>query len=271
MEMTKEIEFEANTFVKRLKSMLSVDFRRMFTMPLLYIMVGVCLVIPILILVMTTMMDGTVSVNPQTGEETVMEGFDNTWQAIGTLSSESGNLDMSLTGMCNINMIYFFVAVLVCIFVSDDFRSGYSKNLFTVRSKKADYVISKSLVGFVGGALMILSFFVGAMLGGAISGLPLDTGAAGVDGVVMCLLSKVLLVAVFVPIYLLMSVVAKQRLWLSIIGSLCIGMLFFMMIPILTPLDSTIINIALCLAGGVLFSLGFGAISNKILRKTSLV
>ena len=54
--------------------MLKVDFRRMFTMPLLYIMVGICLIIPILILVMTTMMDGSVSVNPQTGEETVMEG-----------------------------------------------------------------------------------------------------------------------------------------------------------------------------------------------------
>lgn len=47
----------------------------------------------------------------------------------------------------NINMLYFFVAVFVCLFVSDDFRSGYAKNLFTVRSKKSDYVISKTLVG----------------------------------------------------------------------------------------------------------------------------
>lgn len=130
----------------------------MFTMPLLYIMVGTCLVIPILILIMTTMMDGAVTVNPQTGVETVMEGFENTWQAIGTVSSESTTMDMSLTGMCNINMLYFFVAVLVCIFVADDFRSGYAKNLFTVRAKKADYVVSKTLVCFVGGALMILAF-----------------------------------------------------------------------------------------------------------------
>ncbi len=266
-----EIKFEHNGFGKRLKSMLSVDFRRIFTMPLFYIMVGVCLVIPILILVMTTMMDGTVSVNPQTGVETVMEGFDNTWQAIGSVSSESLAMDMSLTGMCNINMLYFFVAVLVCIFVADDFRSGYAKNLFTVRAKKTDYVISKTLVGFVGGVCMILGFFVGAMLGGAIAGLPFDTGAAGAHGIVMCLLSKMLLIAVFVPIYLLMSVIAKQKLWLSLVGSLGIGMLFFTMIPMLTPLDSGIMNVVLCLAGGVLFSVGFGAISNQVLRKTSLV
>lgn len=266
-----EIKFEHNGFGKRLKSMLKVDFRRMFTMRLFYIMVGVCLIMPILILVMTTMMDGSVTVEPQTGVETVMEGFDNTWQAIGTLSSENSAMDMSLTGMCNINMLYFFVSVLVCLFVSDDFRSGYAKNLFTVRSKKSDYVISKTLVGFVGGACMLLAFFVGTMLGGAISGLPFDTGAAGVNGIVMCLLSKIFLVLVFVPIYLAVSVAAKQKTWLSMVGSFCVGMLFFMMIPVLTPLDAAIMNVVLCLAGGVAFSIGFGAISNLILKKTSLV
>lgn len=266
-----EMKFEHNSFGKRLKSMLKVDFRRMFTTKLFYIMVGICLVMPILILVMTTMMDGSVSVNPQTGEETVMEGFENTWQAIGTVSSENSMMDMSLTGMCNINMLYFFIAVLVCIFISDDFRSGYAKNLFTVRAKKTDYVISKTLAGFVGGACMMLAFFVGAMLGGAISGLPFDTGAAGVSGVIMCLIAKMLLVAVFVPIYVALSVVGKQKLWLSLVGSLMVGMLLFTMIPMLTPLDSTIMNVVLCLAGGALFSVGLGAISNKILSKTSLV
>lgn len=266
-----EMKFSHNSFGKRLKSMLKVDFRRMFTMRLIYIMVGACFVMPILILVMTTMMDGSVTVDPQTGVETVIEGFDNTWQVIGTLSGESSAMDMSLTGMCNINMLYFFVAVLVCLFVSDDFRSGYSKNLFTVRAKKSDYVISKTLVGFVGGTFMLLAFFAGTMLGGAVSGLPFDTGAAGVEGIVMCLLSKISLVAVFVPIYLVMSVAAKQKTWLSLVASLCTGMLFFMMIPMLTPLDSTVVNVVLCLAGGVLFGIGLGAISNLILKKTSLV
>lgn len=271
MEEMKEIKFEHNSFGKRLKTMLKVDFRRMFTMRLLYIMAGICLVMPILILVMTTMMDGSVTVDPQTGVETVIEGFDNTWQIIGTISSESSAMNMSMTGMCNINMLYFFVAVLVCIFVADDFRSGYSKNLFTVRAKKSDYIISKSLVGFMGGVLMFLCFFVGAMLGGAISGLPFDMGAAGIGGIIMCLLSKLLLVAVFVPIYLLISTAAKQKLWLSVVVSLCVGMLFFMMIPMLTPLDASVMNVLICLIGGAIFNAGFGAVSNLILKKTSLV
>ena len=85
------------------------------------------------------------------------------------------------------------------------------------------------------------------------------------------MLSKIMLVAVFVPIYLVMSVVAKQRLWMSILLSLMVGMLLFMMIPMLTPLNATAMNVVLCLAGGVLFAIGLGAISNVILKKTSLV
>ena len=48
-----EKQFEKNTFAKRLKSMLRVDTRRMFTSPLVYIMAAISLVVPVLILVMT--------------------------------------------------------------------------------------------------------------------------------------------------------------------------------------------------------------------------
>ena len=78
-----------NTFSKRLGSMLKVDFKRLFLSRSFYIIVAACLVAPILILVMTTMMDGSVSVNAQTGEETVIEGFDNVWQIIGSVSDKS--------------------------------------------------------------------------------------------------------------------------------------------------------------------------------------
>ena len=271
-----DTKFERYTFGKRLKSMLKVDFRRMFGAKLFYIMLGISVAVPILILVMTTMMDGTVSVNPQTGEETVIEAFDSAWQIIGTVSeettaSDSAAMTMDMMSMCNINLLYFGIAALVCIFTADDFRSGYAKNLFTVRARKNDYVIAKTLVCTAGGALLILAFFVGTLLGGAIAGLPFEMVGFGVGNVIMCLLSKMLLIAVFVPIYLLMSVIAKQKLWLSLLLSLMTGMFLFMMIPMLSPLNATIRNVILCLAGGVLLASGLGAISNQVLKKTSLV
>ncbi|MBQ7351477.1 MAG: ABC transporter permease [Clostridia bacterium] len=265
------IKFEKNTFEKRIKSMLAVDFRRMFTSPLFYLMVGISLVIPILILVMTTMMDGSVSVNPQTGEETIMEGFKNVWQIIGSISGDSSTMSMDITSMCNINMMFFLIAVFVCIFVSDDFRSGYSKNLFTVRANKTDYIISKSIVGFIAGASMLIAFFIGAMLGGAFSGLTFALESVTIGNIVMSMLSKIFLVSIFSSIYLLASVIAKQRLWMSLLISFGIGMLFFTMIPIITPLNAGIMNVILCLVGGGLFAFGIGVGSYFILKKTNIL
>ncbi len=49
------------------------------------------------------------------------------------------------------------------------------------------------------------------------------------------------------------------------------GMFLFMMVPMITPLDAGIMNVVLCLAGGVLFSLGAGMVSRRVLRKSNLV
>ncbi len=272
--------FERNTFGKRFGSMLRVDFKRLFLSRAFYIIIASCLVAPILILVMTTMMDGSVSVNPQTGEETVIEGFDNVWQIIGSVSDPNANanaggemsaMSMDIVSMCNINMLYFAIAALVCIFVADDFVSGYAKNLFTVRAKKTDYVASKTLVLTFGAAMMILTFFVGSLVGGAVSGLSFKMDGFHAGNLVMCVLSKMVLVSAFVPIYLIMSVAAKQKLWLSILLSMMVGMFLFMMIPMLTPLNATVLNVLLCAVGGVGFGFGLGTISNAILKKTSLV
>lgn len=267
-----------NTFSKRLGSMLKVDFKRLFLSRSFYIIVATSLLAPILILVMTTMMDGSVSVNPQTGEETVIEGFDNVWQIIGSVSdpnaSASGDMSamsMDIVSMCNINMLYFAIAALVCIFVADDFRSGYAKNLFTVRAKKTDYVASKTLVLTFGASMMILAFFVGSLVGGAVSGLSFEMIGFNAGNLVLCVLSKMVLVSVFVPIYLIMSVVAKQKLWMSILLSMMVGMFLFMMIPMLTPLNATLGNVLICTVGGVGFGFGLGAISNFVLKKTSLL
>ncbi|MBQ7028417.1 MAG: ABC transporter permease [Ruminococcus sp.] len=263
--------------MKKLKSMLKVDFRRMFTTPLFYIVTGICFVVPILILVMTTMMDGTVSVNPQTGEETVMESFDSAWQIIGNVSEEptenetSSAMEVDMLAMCNINLLYFGISVLVCLFTSADFRSGYAKNLFTVRAKKADYVISKTVVCSVCGMITVLAFFAGTLLGGAIAGLPFEMVGFNSGNLMMCILAKMLLIWIFVPIYLLMSVIAKQKAWLSILLSLMVGMFLFMMIPMLSPLNATAMNVLLCVVGGIVIGTGLGAISNQVLKKTSLV
>ena len=268
--MENTMKFEKVSFAGRVKSMLKVDFRRMFKSKLFYILIACALVMPILMTVMMAMMDGSVSVDPQTGVETVMKGPENTWQNIGTLPGEPLGGD-EIFMMCNINMMFMAVAVFVCLFISDDFRSGYAKNLFTVRAKKGDYIISKTLAGFVCGALMLIAYFIGSVLGGAMAGLSFELHGLNAGNIVMCMLAKIFLMLVFVSIFTLISVAAKQKAWLSICGSLGGGMLLFMMVSMITPLGSTILNVILCLAGGAMFAFGLGAAGNVVLKKTSLV
>ena len=178
---------------------------------------------------------------------------------------------MDLVSMCNINMMYFAIAILVCVFVCDDFRSGYAKNLFTVRSKKTDYVISKTIVSSIGGGAMILAFVLGSIIGGAIASLSFEMVGFNAFNLVCSIISKVLLVPIFVSIFLTMSVIGKQKSWLAMCLSLGVGMFLFMVISIASPLDAGIIHIILCLVGSVGFAVGMGAISNAVLKKTSLV
>ncbi len=279
-----EKKFPKNTFGKRMSSMLRTDSRRMFMTPLFYIMLGIAIAVPILIIVMTSLMEGSPMTDSQTGlpildeygNQKVMEGFDNVWQMIGTVSTsgteaEAGAMSMDLVSMCNINLLYFGVAVLICLFVSSDFRSGYSKNLFTVRAKKSDYILSKTIIGFAASAILLIAFFVGAILGGAVMSVPFTMEGFNASNLVMCMLSKIFLIAAFVAIYVMASVIAKQKTWLCMVISFAVAMLLFTMIPMITPLDAGAMNVLSTLVGGGLFSLGFGTISRLVLKKGDIL
>lgn len=109
------------------------------------------------------------------------------------------------------------------------------------------------------------------MIGGAIAGLPFSTEGFGAGGVAACLFSKIFMTAIFVSIAVLLGAVAKQKLWLSVLGSLAAGMLLFTMIPIIAPLNANVLNVVMCAAGGALFAVGLGAVSAVVLNKTNLV
>ena len=256
---------------ERVESMMRVDLLRMRKSRLLYILIASALVMPILMTVMMAMMDGSVSVDPTTGVETVIRGPENAWQNIGTLPGGENMGGTEVFAMCNINMTFMAVAVFVCLFISDDFRYGYSKNLFTVRAHKGDYVISKTVCGIITGTLMLIAYFIGTTLGGAIAGLSFELHGLSGYNVLMCMLSKILLMPVFVSIFTLISVAAKSKAWLSVCASLGGGMLLFMTVSIITPLSSTAINMLLCFIGGLVFAIGLGTIGRVVLNRTSLV
>ena len=273
-----EQKFERFSFKKRLNSMIKLDFKRLFISRYFYIIIGCCIIAPILILVMTKMMEGTPmtdqngnTILDEQGNPGLMEGFKNVWQMLGSVSGSNTGMSMDLVSMCNINMMYLGIAVLVCMFISSEFKCGYVKNLFTRRSNKIDYVFSKTLVSFIGGTIMLLSFFIGSLIGGAIVSISFEMVDFNMLNLIMCLLSKFGLVLVFASIFVVMSVAAKDKLWLSLLVGLGASMLLFMMIPTISPLDSTFMNVLLSFVGGLMFAFALGTVSNLILKKTRLI
>lgn len=259
-------------------SLLSVDFTRLFKSKLFYILLGIALLAPVLILVMTTAMDGKVSVDPQTGKETVMQGFQSVWEIFGSLSGsgmsgangEAQASGMSLTAMCNINLLFFAVVVFVCLFVADDFRSGFCKNIFSVRQGKGEYILSKTLLSLFLSALLFFLFFVGALVGGKISSLPFAMDSFTLGNLLLCLLSKIALSGLFISLSLLCASFAKEKAWLSLLLSAALSTIFFMTASLLTPLNASLIHLFGCIAVGAVCSIGFGLLSALILRKTPL-
>ena len=268
----------------RIGGLFSVDLRRMLTQRLFYIMLGVSAVLPVLILVMTTAFGGTdtsggtnASVGTYaTGGTDAFVGtyatggaiFTSVWQAIGSTGS---GMSMDLTSMCNINLIYFLAAVFACLFTADDFRSGYCKNIFAIREKKADYVFSKIRVCFIAGVLMLLAYFAGTLLGGRIAGLSFAMEGFAAWNLVMCMISKIFVMAIFVAIFVLMGVIAKRRAWMSILLSFTVGMFMYMVIPMMTSLDAGLLNVIMCLAGGIIFTAAIGSAGRMVLDRTDIL
>ncbi|MGM9971792.1 MAG: hypothetical protein ACI35W_05230, partial [Anaeroplasmataceae bacterium] len=133
-----------------------------------------------------------------------------------------------------------------------------------------DYIISKEIVLFIVGVNMIIMFIIGAMIGGAISGLSFRLEGVNAYNIVMSILSKLFLVSIFISLYILASFIGGSKLWMSIVISLGIGMLLFTMIPMITPLNSTITNLIMCIVGGGIFSVGIAIGSYYILKNRNI-
>lgn len=118
---------------------------------------------------------------------------------------------------------------------------------------------------------MLIVCFVVSMLGGAIANLSFDLFGLNGFNILMCILSKIFLMPVFVSLFVLISVAAKEKAWLSVCGSLGGGMLLFVMVPMITPLSSTPMNLLLTVAGSAMFGIGLGFASCTVLERAALV
>ena len=209
--MAHDLHFESPSFTKRLKSMLGVDFYRLFHTPMYYIFLAIAAFIPALIL-------GTGGMeSPQTGEVSALL-YTNVWNAV---AADTPLYVFSHIGeYANMNMVFIFGGIMVSIFIGHDYRSGYVKQLFTTHAKKQDYMMSKSITCAFAMACMCITYLAGAVLAGALTGLDFSVNFASL---LIAILSKVVLSLGWASLYTFLNVVFRKQFGISIASSFFFG------------------------------------------------
>lgn len=208
MKAEYELKFESPGFFQRLKSMLGVDFYRLFHTPLFYIFLAIAAIIPAMVL-------GT------TGMETV-EGavpmYTNTWQMIA--ANTPLYMVSDIGEYANMNMVFIFGGIMVSIFIGHDYKSGYVKQLFTTHAKKQDYMMSKSITGAFAMACMCITYLLGTAVSGLLTGASFEVH---IGSLILAVLSKMIMSLGWASLYTFLNIIFRRYFGISIMSSFFFG------------------------------------------------
>ena len=208
--MAHELKFESPSFGKRLKGMLGVDFYRLFHTPLYYIFLAIAALIPALII-------GTSGMENPDGT-TAAALYTNVWNAI---AADTPLYAFSNMGeYANMNMVFIFGGIMVSIFIGNDYRSGYVKQLFTTHAKKQDYMMSKTITCAFAMACMCVTYLLGAIGAGALVGMSFE---ANMGSVILAFLSKMVMSLGWASLYTFLNVIFRKYFGISIASSFFFG------------------------------------------------
>ena len=208
--MTKEIKFESPSFIQRIKSMLGVDFYRLFHTPLFYIFLAIAAIIPAMVSAMTMMPD-------QSGN-TMEPLYSNVWQIIA--AEESLYVIRTIADYANMNMVFIFGGIMVSIFIGHDYKSGYVKQLFTTHAKKQDYMISKSLTCAFAIACMCITYLIGGVAGGMFAGYAWEVN---VGSLILAILGKIVMSFGWASLFTFLNIIFRKYFGISVASSFFFG------------------------------------------------
>ena len=209
MERTLMPTFETPSVSKRLKSMLGVDFYRLFHTPLFYIMIAISAIIPAMVLSMGGMAGPDGAAAPL---------YTNTWNIIA--ADTPLYIVHDIGEYANMNMVFIFGGIMVSIFIGHDYRSGYVKQLFTTHSKKRDYMMSKSIVCAFGMICMCGAYLAAGSFAGLITGASMRVN---VGSLLVAVLGKMIMSLGWASLYTFLNVVLRRHFGISIALSFFIG------------------------------------------------
>ncbi len=207
--MSKELTFESPSFTQRIKSMLGVDFYRLFHTPLFYIFLAIAAIIPAMVSGMATMTD-------QNGN--AIELYTNVWQIIA--AEDSLYVIRGIADYANMNMVFIFGGIMVSIFIGHDYKSGYVKQLFTTHARKQDYMISKSHTCAFAMACMCIAYLLGGVAGGMFAGYDWHVR---IGSLVIAILGKIVMSLGWASLFTFLNIIFRRYFGISVASSFFFG------------------------------------------------
>ncbi len=274
-ETTALPTFETPSFKKRLKGMLGVDFYRLFHTPLFYIFLGIAAIIPAMLIAMT----GASGPNGEPSEPL----FTNVWQAIAADRPVYGF--EGIDKYANMNMVFIFGGIMVSIFIGHDYKSGYVKQLFTAHPKKQDYVLSKTLSCAFAMACMCVTYLVGGIAAGVMTGIDFRVNAYHL---LCAIFGKMLMSLGWASLYVFLNVLFRRYFGISILSSfffgtgiLVIGVgaicgntpilnIFLYGASVYACLSGTIVNVLVCAGVSLAWTAIYNGLGTLVLYKSDV-
>lgn len=136
---------------KRVINLFKMDLRKMVRGKVFYIMIGVSVFIPIMML-------------------TQMPGVDSTLFLGGT---SGGTSEAFGGGTMGLNFLWILTGILLCIYIGTDYSTGFIKNIVTAHANKLDYIISKEMIALVCNAILYIVYILTLAIAGFAVASPL--------------------------------------------------------------------------------------------------
>lgn len=270
MNDTTQLQFESPTLFQRIKSMLGVDFYRLFHTPMFYIFLAIAAIIPAMILGMTNTADGTAM-------------YSNTWQMVA--ASLPLYVISDIGEYANMNMVFIFGGIMVSIFIGHDYKSGYVKQLFTTHAKKQDYMISKTISCAFAMACMCITYLIGTIIAGLFVGADMSVNAGSL---ILAILGKMIMSLGWASLYTFLNIIFRRYFGISIAlsfffgtGILIIGVaaivgnssvlnIFLYGASVYACLSSNIVTLLVCIANSLAWAIIYNVLGAFILSKSDV-
>lgn len=274
--MENRLKFENPTFLQRIRSMLGVDFYRLFHTPLFYIFLGIAAIIPAMIV-------GTGGMeNPQTGEIGA-QLYTNVWNIIA--ADKPLYVISDIAEYANMDMVFIFGGIIVSIFIGHDYSSGYVKQLFTTHAKKQDYMISKTLSCAFAMVCMCITYMIGGVAAGLLTGLSFEVN---VGSLIFAILGKIVMSLGWASLYTFLNIIFRKYFGISIAslfffgtGILIIGAaaifgnssilnIFLYGSSVYACLSATPVTLVVCLICSVVWAVIYNVAGTLVLSKSDV-